>query len=124
MLPIKPNLPKEHKQLLDLYKKLSATDRETVMALTAFLSDRGSSRTSAEPILEKPLNIPRPENESVVKAMKRLSEIYSMLDKAPILDKASNLMSAHILQGESAESVIDQLEILFSEEYKRVKTAV
>jgi hypothetical protein len=43
--------------------------------------------------------MPRPSQESVVAAIKRLSKTYEMLDRGPMLNETSALMSAHVLQG-------------------------
>ncbi len=72
----------------------------------------------SEEIAAKPLDIPRPEQESVVAAMRRLSRTYPMIDKDKLLDRASMLMQAHILQGREAQAVIDELETLFEAHYR------
>ena len=64
-----------------------------------------------------PKKIARPDSESVVLAMRRLSETYYMLNKDDLLHEASGLMSQHILQGREAVEVIDELEVLFEKFY-------
>ena len=71
---------------------------------------------STAPIL-KPLNIPRPEKESVIKGIRRLTANYPMLDTDTMFDSISTLMTSHIMEGRSAESVIDDLQGLFEQKY-------
>ena len=54
-----------------------------------------------------------------MKAIKRLSATYYMLERERLLDQTSSLMMAHVLQGRDAVSVIDELEVIFSEHYQR-----
>ena len=68
----------------------------------------------------EPKEIPRPREESVVAAIRRLSETYYMIDKSVLLSETSGLMSAHIMQGRPAEAVIDELEALFSNHYEKL----
>lgn len=72
--------------------------------------------TSNNEILS-PKKIARPDSESVVLAMRRLSDTYYMLNKDDLLHEASGLMSQHILQGKDATEVIDELEVLFEKFY-------
>jgi hypothetical protein len=67
----------------------------------------------AEPQLQ-----PRPESESVVAAIKRLTGSYPMLEKQALFSKTSELMSAHLLQGRDAEEIIDELESVFHKHYR------
>ena len=66
-----------------------------------------------EPVLE-----PRPAQESVIAAIRRMRRSYPMLDSATMLNDTSTLMSAHVLQGRSAADVIDELEELFAVRYR------
>jgi len=71
------------------------------------------------PVVEQAyVPLPRPENESVIAAIKRLSKSYPMLDKTTLFDQTSAAMSAHILQDISAEESIGKLEIVFREKYQ------
>jgi hypothetical protein len=42
-----------------------------------------------------------------------------MLERDQLLDQTSSLMMSHVLQGRDAASVIDELEVVFSEHYQR-----
>ena len=120
MLPIKQALAYDQRELLALYAKLSEADRHSLMSFGRFLASQDSAEPEAESleqVSERPLDIPRPENESVVKAIRRLSKTYPMLEKKNLIDGASVLMSAHVLQGRPADQVINELELLFEEHY-------
>jgi len=64
------------------------------------------------------VSLPRPQGESVIAAIRRLSKSYPMLDKTTLFDQTSAAMSAHILQDISAEESIDKLETVFREKYQ------
>ena len=69
----------------------------------------------------KPEAIARPEGEKVVAAVKRLSKTYYMLDKKQMLGATSDLVTQHLLQGRDAVDVIDELESLFAQHYRKLK---
>ena len=69
----------------------------------------------------EPERIPRPKEESVVGAIKRLSHSYFMLDRSAMLNDTSSLMGAHVLQGRPASEVIDELEALFARHYVKYR---
>lgn len=103
-----------------LYAKLSEADRHSLVSFGCFLASQQRAESGAdavEPVSKEPLTIPRPENESVIKAIRRLSETYPMLEKNHLIDDTSILMSAHVLQGKSAGQVINELELLFEQRY-------
>jgi hypothetical protein len=106
------------KKLLSLFKKLADSERESLFAFAEFLASR-STDLPREPIPE-PQHRPRPENESVVAAIKRLSATYSMLDKPQLLNETSVLMTQHVMQGKEADEVIDEMETLFDRFYQQL----
>lgn len=61
----------------------------------------------------------RPEQESVIGAIKRLSRVFYMLDRSKMLHETSALVSEHLLQGREASAVIDDLEQLFRRHYQQ-----
>jgi len=90
--------------------------QRSLLDFAAFLTTR------AEPEEVVPLtlqNIPRPDNESVVKAIKRLVATYPMLDRSEMLNETSALMTEHVMQGRDATEVIDDLETVFRTQYER-----
>ncbi len=107
-------MTRSEKKLLEQYQALPDEAKKSLSDFCEFLTDKYSETTSE---VATPKDIPRPANESVVLAMRRLSETYYMLNKDNLLHEASSLMSQHILQGREAEEVIDELEELFKKFY-------
>jgi len=110
-------LNKSEKKLLSQFQSLPDQAKQSLIDFCDFLSEqhRGYSLE-----VQTPKNIPRPESESVVLAMRRLSDTYFMLNKDVILHQASDLMSQHVLQGRGAVEVIDDLESLFLKFYNEL----
>lgn len=128
MIPA-PRLSPAERALLASHRALSAGDRATLLAFAQFLASRASTSTdagtdastgaeaTAEPRPTCPVPEPRPPQESVIAAIRRLRRVYPMLDGGKMLNETSALMSAHVLQGRAAVDVIDELEVLFAARY-------
>lgn len=130
MLP--PVVSSDEKKLLESFKTLSSEDKQTLIKFSQFLS--GQSLTTAvvseeggkaDVLMAKkeslvPKDIPRPKEESVIKAIKRLNKTYYMLDKSSLFNDISALMTEHLMKGRSAVSIIDELEDVFSNTYKAI----
>ncbi len=102
-------------------------DQAALLAFAEFLNQRVVLNVAAIPVPEveellEPLDIPRPKDERVVAAVKRLSKTYPMLDKNKMLGDTSTLMTAHVMQGKEAAEVVDELESLFRREYELLKS--
>ncbi len=120
--------PQQNK-LLSLIEQLSPADHDAVISFAEFLLSRSgagpvvaSPPVPAVPVeIPEPEPIPRPEGERVVAAVKRLSKTYFMLDKSKMLAATSDLVTKHIMQGIEATEVIDQLDHVFSDQYRQLK---
>lgn len=123
MLSPKGSTSAAQQRLLKLFRNLPAADKEHLVSYAEFLAQRDSERVSQDNVEQIPADIPRPTSESVVAAIKRLSETFYMLDKDELLHEASTLMTAHVMQGRDAVKVIDELEVLFRRHYERLKSA-
>ncbi len=111
-------MAQDDSRLNELYRRLGSGEREMLLAFAEFLAARsGALEAPAVPVEPKP--IPRPEQESVVAAIKRLSASYHMVDRSKMLHETSSLMSQHVMQGRAAEEVIDELEVLFLRHYEK-----
>ncbi|MCU7938344.1 MAG: Crp/Fnr family transcriptional regulator [gamma proteobacterium symbiont of Bathyaustriella thionipta] len=108
---------KTEKKLLNIMSDLDSNDQNNVLSFAEFLLDK-AKQDGRLTIVEEPLDIPRPKEERVVAAIKRLSETYPMIKKNIMLDETASLMSAHILQGRVAVDVIDELQVLFEKRYE------
>ena len=124
---IKNNAAKKTgKHLLDILASLPPAQAETLLEFAEFLAARyGQTVTSDTPeqaaaaATPLPLDIPRPEKESVVKAIKRLAATYPTLDRSKMLNETSTFMTQHIMQGRAAAEVIDELEAMFRTCYEK-----
>ena len=108
------------KKLLKLFNRLGAPERDMLLSFAEFLLFRAEGPGQIQQAIPTPLDIPRPEKESVVAAIKRLSSTYHMLDDPRLLNDASILMSQHVMQGREPEHVINDLQALFERFYQEV----
>jgi len=111
------SLSPSEKRVLHLFRSLSDEQQHTVSAFMEFLATRGTHSPSAKPV--PPVEIPRPEQESVVKAIKRLRATYPMLDQNKLFHETSEHMTGHLMHGKSAVEAIDELEAMFARHYQR-----
>jgi len=123
MLPPKIKLPPEQQRLLKLFRQLSKSDQDGLLSYAEFLLQQGAGQAGAPEKEQLPEDIPRPQSETVVAAMRRLSKTFYMLEKDEVLHEASELMTAHLMQGRPAAKVIDELEVVFRRHYERLKSA-
>jgi hypothetical protein len=121
LIPLKtPSLGGEQRRLLDLFDRLGQDDRRTLLAFAEFLAARPQNELPEdESVPETPKAIERPGEESVVAAIRRLSETYFMLDRQDMLNDTAALMGAHVMQSRPASDVIDELEVVFETHYRR-----
>lgn len=118
------SLPAGERKLLAAYRKLDAQGKQSLGDYAAWLAQREAKDDEPEegnPVAMEPVEHPRPEEESVVKAVKRLSATYPMVDKNQLFNKTSSLMTQHIMQGRASADVIDELEVVFLEAYNKLK---
>ncbi|MCW8931730.1 MAG: Crp/Fnr family transcriptional regulator [Gammaproteobacteria bacterium] len=107
---------KTETKLLNIFSDLDKNDQSSVLSFAEFLLDK-AKQDGRLIVVDKPVDIPRPEEERVVAAIKRLSATFPMLKKNSMLNETASLMSEHILKGREAKDVIDELEILFKVRY-------
>ena len=108
------------KKLLAAFKRLEASEQETLLAFAEFLSLRDAGKNLSSASVPEPQIIKRPEKETVVAAIKRLSASYPMLEKPQLLNESSTIMTKHVMQGVKAEVAIDELEALFLQFYEEL----
>ncbi len=112
----------EEEKLLELFGRLDDSQRETLIAFGEFLVTRalrGGETAPSTP--DQPLPIARPETETVVMAIKRLTQTYPMLDRRKLFGDTSKFMAQHALEGRPAVEVIDELEVVFSRHYRAIR---
>ncbi len=107
---------KTEQRLREILGELPETQARALLEYAEFLA----ARYSGPKEITAPLDIPRPQKESVVKAIKRLGATYPMIDRAKMLNETSVLMTQHVISGRDAVEVIDELEILFRRHYENL----
>ena len=122
----------QEQRLLSYLRQLSEQDRHSLLRFAAFLAGEQTDTQAVTQVTQtedpdtgvipEPQHIERPENERVVDALKRLSNVYSMLDKKPLLDKASAVVAQHVMFGKPSRQAIDEIEVIFAEAYAKFVT--
>lgn len=107
---------KTEKRLREILGELPETQAVALLEYAEFLA----ARYSGPKEITAPLDIPRPQKESVVRAIQRLGATYPMLDRSKMLNETSVLMSQHVLGGRDAVEVIDELEVMFRRHYEKL----
>ncbi len=100
--------------------QLSPPHQQSVIDFASYLFYQYPSEPGERPVLE-PQIIERPDDETVIGAIKRLKQTYHMLDTDKLLNRTSALMGQHLLQGREAHMVIDELEALFQTSYEEYR---
>ncbi|BAV34511.1 hypothetical protein SCL_2222 [Sulfuricaulis limicola] len=114
------------KRLTGILRKLPAAQAGMLLEFAEFLLQRhGVAGQEDGKIVDAmeipaPVEIPRPVEETVVKAVKRLRATYPMLDARKLLNQTSDLMTQHLVQGREAIEVIEEMEILFRTHYEKL----
>ena len=111
------NKIKSSQDLIDLYQAMDDSRKKSLSDFADFLY------AQAEPIVKEippPENVPRPEQETVVGAIKRLKVTYHMVESMAVFSEASSLMTDHMVKGRDVVEVIDEMEVLFEDAYKKL----
>ena len=114
-------LSKSQNHILGLYDSLSTEGQQALTDYALFLSERYPEQ---ENITTEPLDIDRPEEESVVVAIRRLSKTYPMLDRQALLHDTSAFLMQHVVKGRVANEVIDELEGYFKQQYENYRASI
>ena len=110
-------MKRDAKALADLFNALNKEGQQSLFDYAEFLQ----LKFGVEPQpLGEPVDVPKAENETVVGAIKRLKQAYPMIDSMEVFAVASNLMTDHMIKGRDAEEVIDEIEALFEETYRKL----
>ncbi len=111
------NKIKTSQDLVDLYEAMDDSRKKSLSDFADFLY------AQAEPVSKEilpPDDIPRPEKETGVGAIKRLKVTYHMIESMAVFSDASSLMTDHMVKGRDVVEVIDEMEILFEAAYKKL----
>jgi len=110
---------KDDKRLIELFNRLGESERTSLLAFAEFLASRMPEPVAEPAVSQVPLEIPRPEKETVIGAVKRLAATYPMIDREKMLHETAALMTQHMVQGRPAPEVIDDLEQLFASHFRQ-----
>lgn len=121
-------MKEQEQRLLEYYRQLPPKDSHALLRFAAYLATnqempetetavQQATAATASSSIPQPQLTPRPPNERVVDALKRLSASYPMLEKKALLDQSSTLVAQHIMFGKPAKEVIDQIEKVFADAY-------
>lgn len=113
-------MKRSEKKLLKINAHLTPEQRVTLLQFAEFLLEKGHTDYSAPEQIPEPELKERPSEETVVAAIKRLSASYPMLDRDKLFNDTSSLMTRHVMQGEEATIIIDELELLFQRNYQQL----
>ena len=105
------------KNLLNIFETLDAERQSSLLLYAEFLQSKGGLVTKE---VGDPEEIPRPESETVVGAIKRLKQTYPMVESMTVFSAASSLMTDHMVKGRDANEVIDEMEKLFDDYYRQL----
>ncbi len=108
---------KSSKKLIELYESLDGERQQSLGDFADFLLAKSG------PVLKEippPEDIPRPEAETVVGAVKRLKLKYHMVESMSVFSAASALMTDHMVKGRDVVEVIDEMEVLFDDAYTKL----
>jgi len=108
---------KSSQALIDLYESMDDERKLSLCDFADFLY------TKADPVSKEipaPENVPRPQEETVVGAVKRLKIKYHMVESMSVFSAASTLMTDHMVKGRDVTEVIDEMELLFENAYDKL----
>jgi hypothetical protein len=114
---------REGKRLTAIFRSLSEPRQQALLDYAEFLAGKEGAEIAAAPPSD-PLQIPRPEQENVVKAIQRLTQTYPMLERNKIFHEASAQMTRHLIHGVPAVEAIDELERIFVRQYQEHRDAL
>jgi CDP-glycerol glycerophosphotransferase (TagB/SpsB family) len=108
-------------KLIQLYEGLDQQGRDSLLDYADFLFNKTQQNVPVQEkhIKQQPLDQPRPSEESVLAAVKRLRASYFMIDTDGMINQTSSLVTQFMLQGRPANEVIDDLEQLFNDHYQK-----
>ena len=105
-------------ELLRAFRQMTPTARCTLVEFADYLSRRHP--VAIPPIADQPLQVPRPVEESVSAAIRRLARTYPMLDGDHVFSGAVTLMTRHVMGQQATVEIIDELEAMFSSRYNEL----
>lgn len=107
----------EWERLQACFDRLDARGRRALLA-------HAESLAAGEDITLQRVAIERPQAETVVMAIRRLTRSYPMLDRRTLISGTAQCLSRHTVEGQPASAVIDELETLYAAHSERFQLNV
>jgi hypothetical protein len=111
------NKSPDAKALLKIFEALDAEHQASLFDYAEFLQTRSPPQ---QKVIGVPMDIARPDNETVVGAIKRLKRTYPMIESMSVFSAASTLMTDHMVSGRDTREVIDEMQVLFEQAYQKL----
>ena len=108
---------KSSEALIDLYESMDDERKRSLCDFADFLYAKADPVSKEIPA---PEDVPRPPQETVVGAVKRLKTKYHMVESMTVFSAASALMTDHMVKGRDVVEVIDEMEVLFEAAYDKL----
>jgi hypothetical protein len=108
---------KSSQQLTDLYESM---DDERKLSMCDFADFLYAKAAPVSKEIPPPEDVSRPQEETVVGAVKRLKIKYHMVESMTVFSAASSLMTDHMVKGRDLVEVIDEMEMLFESAYDKL----
>lgn len=110
----------ELQRITRLMDGMSHEHKKSLVDFAEFLKQKSQQHPQQSETQEKlqPEMQPRPDDENIINAIKRLRATFYMLNTDSLLDETSGLMTQHIVHGRAAVEVINDLEALFEKHYQ------
>ena len=105
------------RDLVEIFDTLDDERRSSLFDFAEYLQSKGGL---VKKEIGEPVKIPRPEEETVVGAVKRLKQSYPMIESMTVFSAASSLMTEHMVNGRDVVEVIDEMEKLFEESFEKL----
>lgn len=112
---------KSSEQLVSLFESLDDERKQSLSDFADFLLAKDGPVIKEVPAPEE---IERPEQETVVGAVKRLKATYHMVESISVFSAASALMTDHMVKGRDLVEVIDEMEKLFEGAYQKLVDSI
>ena len=110
-------MSRNKKSLIEIFEKLDTERQTSLFDFAEFLQSKGDLVVKK---ISEPIEIVRPDKETVVGAIKRLKQTYPMIDSMKVFSSASELMTDHMVKGRDAVEVIDEMEKIFEDFYSKM----
>lgn len=103
--------------LAEIFDTLDDERKASLFDYAEYLQSKGGL---VKKEIGEPVDIPRPDKETVVGAVKRLKQTYPMVESMTVFSAASSLMTEHMVNGRDVVEVIDEMEKLFEESFDKL----